>query len=94
MKHIQKVATTPICMLGSVITFNTYVLGFSLGANIMCKYIGEEGANVNIRGAISVSNPLDFPKSSVHMNSGIYKHTYSKVLAGNLLNYVKKYFTH
>jgi predicted alpha/beta-fold hydrolase len=44
-------------------------LGYSLGANIMLKYVGEEGENVLLSGAISVSNPLDFKASSFHLET-------------------------
>ncbi|ELR13870.1 hydrolase, alpha/beta fold domain containing protein [Acanthamoeba castellanii str. Neff] len=44
-------------------------LGYSLGANIMLKYVGEEGENVPLNGAISVSNPLDFKASSFHLET-------------------------
>jgi predicted alpha/beta-fold hydrolase len=37
-----------------------YAVGFSMGANILCKYLGTEGAATPLSAAVSVSNPLDF----------------------------------
>lgn len=39
-----------------------FLVGFSLGANIMCKYLGEEGPRAvgKVWGAVAVSNPWAF----------------------------------
>mgnify|MGYP002374707586 FL=1 len=37
-----------------------YAIGFSLGANLLTKYLGEEGPNAFLIGACAVSNPWDF----------------------------------
>lgn len=49
VKHIRK--TLPEAKLMSV--------GFSLGANILMNYMGEEGDNCEFLGAMSVGNPFD-----------------------------------
>lgn len=49
VKHIRK--TLPESKLMSV--------GFSLGANILMNYMGEEGDQCEFLGAISVGNPFD-----------------------------------
>jgi len=41
-----------------------YAIGYSLGANLLLKYLGEEGEGAVVRGAISCSNPFDFGASS------------------------------
>jgi len=39
-----------------------YAVGFSLGANLLTKYLGEEGEKCFLVGASVVSNPWDFKK--------------------------------
>ncbi|KAL1869715.1 hypothetical protein VTK73DRAFT_2956 [Phialemonium thermophilum] len=39
-------------------------LGFSLGANIMTNYVGEEGSACPLKGAVVVGNPFDLQLSS------------------------------
>ena len=41
-----------------------FAVGYSLGSNILVKYLGEEGDKTPLSGAVSVSNPFDFVKSS------------------------------
>jgi len=42
-------------------------IGYSLGANILVKYLGEEGEETPLNGAVSISNPLDFKASSYYL---------------------------
>ncbi|KAK5163583.1 uncharacterized protein LTR77_010532 [Saxophila tyrrhenica] len=42
-----------------------YAIGFSLGANILATYLGEEGSNSVLSGAIIVSNPWKLEVSSL-----------------------------
>jgi len=37
-----------------------YAVGFSLGANLLTKYLGEEGDKCFLAGACTVSNPWNF----------------------------------
>ena len=37
-----------------------YAMGFSLGANILTKYLGEEGEKCYLKGISCVSNPWNF----------------------------------
>lgn len=37
-----------------------FAIGFSLGANLLTKYLGEEGENTFLAGAAAVSNPWNF----------------------------------
>eukprot|EP01120_Amphizonella_sp_Union-15-10_P008889 TRINITY_DN3286_c0_g2_i3.p1 TRINITY_DN3286_c0_g2~~TRINITY_DN3286_c0_g2_i3.p1 ORF type:complete len:380 (-),score=40.06 TRINITY_DN3286_c0_g2_i3:70-1209(-) len=39
-------------------------IGFSLGSNILVKYVGEEGDRITLDAAISVANPFDFIECS------------------------------
>ena len=36
-----------------------YAVGFSLGANLLTKYLGEEGDKAFIKGAVAIGNPWD-----------------------------------
>jgi predicted alpha/beta-fold hydrolase len=42
-----------------------FAAGFSLGSQLLVKYLGEEGVNTPLSGAVSVSNPYEFEKSAV-----------------------------
>lgn len=59
LEHIHKISP------------NTKLLGvgFSLGANILTKYLGEEAENSLISGAISIANPLNFIDTSRLFNN-------------------------
>ena len=39
-------------------------IGYSLGANMLLKYLGERGSDARLKGAISVSAPLDLASTS------------------------------
>jgi len=45
--------------------------GFSLGANILAKYVGEEGERCPLVAAAVVSNPYDLLGSNEMMHSGL-----------------------
>ncbi|KAJ1908014.1 hypothetical protein LPJ81_000388, partial [Coemansia sp. IMI 209127] len=51
-------------------------LGFSLGANILTKYIGEEGSNCRFIAAASVCNPFDIDKTTERMCMPTLKNRY------------------
>ncbi len=42
-------------------------LAYSLGANLMLKYLGETGGLSHLRAAVSVSAPIDLSATSAHM---------------------------
>lgn len=66
-------------------TRDFYAVGYSLGSNILCKYIGEEGENIAIKAAVSVGNPYNFLKSSQKLESNP---VYSHYLVKGLVKYV------
>ncbi|KAJ2547292.1 hypothetical protein EV175_005278 [Coemansia sp. RSA 1933] len=51
-------------------------LGFSLGANILTKYIGEEGGNCKFLAAASVCNPYDIDKTTEILCTPTLKNRY------------------
>lgn len=46
-------------------------VAYSLGANALLKYLGEEGANSRLTSAIAVSPPLVLSEGAKRLNSGI-----------------------
>ncbi|KAI0672448.1 AB-hydrolase YheT [Trametes maxima] len=62
-----------------------YGLGFSLGANILTKYAGEEGDKCPLQGLVTLANPWDFVKGCHHLPSTFLgRHVYRYVLGGAL----------
>ncbi|CAO3637922.1 unnamed protein product [Cunninghamella blakesleeana] len=61
-------------------------IGFSLGSNILVKYLGEEQENTPLQAAISVGNPFDFMASNAALDASYFRRNlYSKTMAGNLI---------
>ncbi|KAJ2157408.1 hypothetical protein GGF46_004532 [Coemansia sp. RSA 552] len=67
-------------------------LSFSLGANIMAKYVGEEGAKCPLVAAIAVGNPYDMYKVIRHLDSQVF--SLSRVYDTAILNFLKTAFKH
>lgn len=44
-----------------------YAVGYSLGGNMLLKYLGEAGAQAKLAGAAAISVPLDLAATSVRM---------------------------
>ncbi|KAJ2546103.1 hypothetical protein IWW35_005153 [Coemansia sp. RSA 1878] len=65
-------------------------LSFSLGANIMTKYVGEEGENCPLIAAIAVGNPYDMYKVIKHLDS--QRLSPSKIYDMAILNFLKTAF--
>ncbi|PRP82412.1 hypothetical protein PROFUN_10112 [Planoprotostelium fungivorum] len=69
-----------------------FAVGFSLGANILTKYVGEEGENCPLAGAVSISNPFKFVEASRYLHDHWFLRTvYSKALGGNLVRFFNKH---
>jgi predicted alpha/beta-fold hydrolase len=63
-----------------------YAVGYSLGANILTNYCGEEGSNCVLRAAVANSNPWNLEVANVILNStwlGI--NVYSRTMGRNLM---------
>ena len=60
-------------------------VGFSLGGNVLLKYLGETGEETPLRAAAAVSVPLDLHDCAEALNMGI-----SKLYQRYLLNRMKK----
>lgn len=59
-------------------------LGFSLGSNVLVKYLGEEKENAKLTAAISVGNPFDLVKCSDNFKRPLHRWTYDVVLNKSL----------
>lgn len=58
-----------------------FAIGYSVGSNILVKYLGERGSNTCIRAALSVGNPFHLPKSSATLCSNpLYSYALCKLL--------------
>lgn len=68
-----------------------YGIGFSLGANQICKYVGEEGEASVLKGVISLGTPFDFIKGNVSLNSSWLRLIYSRAMGANLKRLVKRH---
>lgn len=47
------------------------VIGYSLGGNVLLKWLGEQGAQAPIIGAVAVSVPFTLANAAVRLNSGV-----------------------
>ncbi len=61
-------------------------IGFSLGGNVLLKWLGEQGQNVNLFAAVAVSVPLLLGICATKLDNG-----FAKLYRGNLLKELKEY---
>jgi uncharacterized protein len=60
-------------------------IGFSLGANILTNYLGEEGADCQLKAAMVLSNPWNLEVSSLALQrTFIGLHVYSRTMGTNM----------
>jgi len=74
-------------------TAPVFAIGFSLGGNVLCKYLGEEGkggrtARLPIAAAFAICTPWDFHESSAHMRKMAAMVLYQPVLIRGLKDYM------
>ncbi|KAG0488587.1 hypothetical protein HPP92_007398 [Vanilla planifolia] len=67
-----------------------YAIGWSLGANILVRYLGEESHNCPLSGAVSLCNPFNLPVADEDFRKGFNK-IYDKALASSLRKIFKKH---
>jgi len=68
-------------------------VGFSLGSNIMTKYLGEEGSNTPFRGVVGISNPFNLVKCNNELGrSEKWSHKfYNRYLTKDCVAYLKRH---
>lgn len=71
-----------------------YAAGFSLGANCLAKYMGEEGDKTPIKSAIILGAPWDFIDGHICLSSSYLRGIYSKAMAQNLRKLVQRHQKH
>lgn len=68
-------------------------LGFSLGSNVITRYLGEEKENARFHAACALACPWNLEDNNDRLqNSYLGKHIYSKGMGGNLLNLLKRHY--
>jgi len=48
-----------------------FIIGFSLGGNVLLKWLGEKGEQAPIHAAVAVSVPFELDKSTTQLNQGL-----------------------
>jgi len=50
-----------------------FAMGFSMGAGMLLRYLGEEGPRVRLKAAVAVAAPVDFPAVGKSLESSLKK---------------------
>ncbi|EGG00639.1 alpha/beta hydrolase [Melampsora larici-populina 98AG31] len=66
-------------------------IGFSLGANILAKYLGEEKEASVLRTGVVLANPWDLYNGNLYLESSFIQRIYSRVLAFSLRSMFKRH---
>ncbi|KAK7258178.1 hypothetical protein RIF29_32684 [Crotalaria pallida] len=69
---------------------NVYAVGWSLGANILVRYLGQESFNCPLSGAVSLCNPFNLVVADEDFRKG-FNIVYDKALAKALCKIFKKH---
>ncbi|KAF7338315.1 AB hydrolase-1 domain-containing protein [Mycena venus] len=65
-------------------------IGFSLGANILTRYLAEEGEQSRLRSGCALACPWDLAKNNDGLRYSFTGRFYSKAMATNLVNLVER----
>ncbi|KAL8520541.1 hypothetical protein ACS0TY_011170 [Phlomoides rotata] len=71
-------------------TANLYAVGWSLGANILVRYVGQESFCCPLAGAISLCNPFNLVIADEDFHKG-FNNVYDKALANSLGKIFKRH---
>ncbi|XP_058201798.1 embryogenesis-associated protein EMB8 isoform X1 [Rhododendron vialii] len=69
---------------------NLYAVGWSLGANILVRYLGQESHSCPLSGAVSLCNPFNLVIADEDFRKG-FNIVYDKALASSLCKIFKKH---
>ena len=61
-----------------------FAVGWSLGANILTNFLGEEGADAKLTAAVAMCNPFDLNACDDALQKGFFGTIYSRSMAGNM----------
>jgi predicted alpha/beta-fold hydrolase len=62
----------------------------SMGANLLVKLAGQLKNDIPLKALVSISNPLDFPKSNLVFKKPMNKLLYSRTLADSVKSILKR----
>lgn len=65
-----------------------YAVGYSLGGNVLLKYLGESGVDSQLRGAVAVSVPFRLDQSADRLGQG-FSRIYQAHFMNEMVAYVK-----
>ncbi|KAI9085650.1 hypothetical protein K1719_032493 [Acacia pycnantha] len=71
-----------------------FVIGTSIGANVLVKYLGEEGENIPVAGAVAICSPWDLLIGDRFISRRLVQKLYDRALASGLQGYAKMHQTH
>lgn len=71
-----------------------FAIGYSLGAGILTKYLGEESDQCSFQGAIVCCASFDMHLATNNLEQWFYVHLYNRRLTKNLIRYLKKHEEH
>lgn len=77
-------------VLGRYPQSNVYAVGWSLGANILVRYLGEETDKCPLSGAVSLCNPFNLVIADEDFHKG-FNNVYDRALARALRTIFKKH---
>lgn len=66
-----------------------FVVGTSIGANIMVKYLGEDGENIPVAGAVAICSPWDLLIGDRFINRRLVQKLYDRALTIGLQGYAQ-----
>ncbi|XP_009762643.1 embryogenesis-associated protein EMB8 [Nicotiana tabacum] len=69
---------------------NLYAIGWSLGANILVRYLGQESHSCLLSGAVSLCNPFNLVIADEDFHKG-FNNVYDRALANSLRKIFKKH---
>ncbi|GLT35752.1 hypothetical protein SLA2020_101790 [Shorea laevis] len=69
---------------------NLYAVGWSLGANILVRYMGQESHTCPLSGAVSLCNPFNLVVADENFHKG-FNNVYDKALAKSLREIFKRH---
>lgn len=66
-----------------------YAVGYSLGGNVLLKYLGESGVNSDLQGAVAVSVPFRLDECADRIGMG-FSRVYQRHFMREMVTYVKE----
>ncbi|KAI4346592.1 hypothetical protein L6164_007475 [Bauhinia variegata] len=66
-----------------------FLVGTSIGANMLLKYLGEEGENIPVAGAVAICCPFDLLIGDRFMNRRLVQKLYGRAIASGLQGYAQ-----